>query len=164
MREVIWKLFDISKYVNYEQDGYKYEGYIEGGYYSWKHGYGHRTWIKACGSYEYQIVETDMQPIVDYMVMYPCEDGVIRVGANHLRHVGRISWERRRDGEKWIKHRDDGPAFIRLNQNEKLSKTEWWIKGNDISQEVRPWLKNMGLPPFYNWKDEHKMLFKLAFA
>ena len=164
MREIVWKPFDISKYVDYERDGYKYEGYSEGVYQTWKTGHGHRTWSKTVGSWEHQIIETDMWASIDYMVRYPGDDGVVRFASNYLIHVGRITWKRRKAGERWIRHREDGPAFIRINQHEKLAKTEWWINGIDISKDVRPWLKSMAMPVFYNWTDEHKVLFKLTFA
>ncbi len=164
MGDIIWKPFDISRYVNYKRDEYEFAGEQEVEVYPWILGYAHRTWVKQSGIYQYQIVETDVQPSVDYIVNYPSEDGVIRFGTNALRHVGRITWSRRRGDCDWLKHRDDGPAVVRINQHEKLAKAEWWINNVDISKDVRQWIKSMNLPQFYRWTTEHKMLFKLAFA
>ena len=165
MREVEWKPFDISKYVNYERDGYEFIGRTIDEYCPWELGFEDRYWHRTCGNIEYRIVETDVQAHVDYIVKHRLGPNSRVSEACRLRHVGRISWERRRNGDRdWIRHRDDGPAFIRINQHEKLSKTEWLVNGVDISADVRPWIKAMGYPAFYNWTTEHKMMFKLAFG
>ena len=165
MREVIWRPFDISKYVSYEQDGYAYAGCYENDYWPLdKAEYAYRAWEKTNDGCKYKIVETDLLPAVDCDVIYPSDGGIFIRRSNYYLHIGRITWQKRIDDGKWSFHRDDGPALIRINKLGKLSRAEWWINDDDISCEVRPWLKSMGMPAFYNWTDEHKALFKLAFA
>lgn len=163
-KDVIWTPFNLENYVNYERDGYclleeiKYESPRY--YHPWEDGV--RRWIKSDGGSDYTIEELDIWTSVDFLVEYPKKNG-FGFGTNRLLHVGVISWRIGKTDDDWIYHRDDGPAIIRINKDQKPWKTEWWVNGVDISQDVRPWIKSMGFPVFYKWTPDQKMAFKLAF-
>lgn len=163
--DIIWAPFNIDKYVNYKRDGFRPIEKIQfddGHRYFHPYEDGVRRWIKSENNLHYKIEELDIWSGVNYMVSYPSPDG-FGTGTNSLLHVGKISWHRKRANERFQLHRDDGPAIIRINCVEKLSKAEWWVNGVDISHDVRPWIKSMGFPVFYKWSTDQKMAFKLAF-
>ncbi len=163
--DVMWSPFNLDKYVNYERDGFRLFEEIkfdDGHRYFHPYEDGVRRWIKVETNFHHIIEELDIWSSVNYMVCYPKQNG-IGFGTNRLRHVGKISWQRKGSNDEFHFHRDDGPAIIRINCVEKLSKAEWWVNGADISQDVRPWIKSMGFPVFYKWTTDQKMAFKLAF-
>ena len=159
--------FNLDKYVNYELDGYEFVDHEV--FDIWrrctpKREVGARIWSKVVNGIDYQIRELDIISTVDYLVNFYGKDGVCRIASHQLEHVGEISWKIVESENVWQYHRNDGPAIIRINKNQKVWKAEWWVRGVDISHEVRPWIKSMGLPVFYKWTYENKILFKLAFG
>lgn len=66
--------------------------------------------------------------------------------------------------EQWFQndkcHRQDGPAIIDNN----YSNGYFWIDGNDITNDVEIWMKNINMRDIWSWTDEDKMLFKITFG
>lgn len=65
--------------------------------------------------------------------------------------------------EVWLRdgvlHRVDGPAFVRASGH-----LQWWVEGNNITQEVRQMIRDKELRPFKRWTDADRMIFRLRFG
>jgi hypothetical protein len=60
------------------------------------------------------------------------------------------------DGER---HRLDGPAYT-----EPGGRQEWWVNDRRITSEVEAWIAQLSLPPWEQWTDTEKTLFKITFT
>jgi hypothetical protein len=63
-------------------------------------------------------------------------------------------------------HRNDGPAFTFLIEIPNTGKHFFFIRGEDITDDVLLWaIQSEYVPEDYsNWTDAHRALFKLTFA
>lgn len=86
------------------------------------------------------------------------------LGRNNLFRMEKISWEKEYGRHEKTYHRNDGPALISFNKNGKISKIGYWVNGVDISHDVRDWMRDMSVPHFYQWTDDHRILFKMTFG
>jgi len=62
------------------------------------------------------------------------------------------------------RHRIDGPAYSRFSEDGRLRYEEWYVRGNEITEDVEKWIVENGLPHWSTWDDQTKMWFKLTFG
>ena len=55
-----------------------------------------------------------------------------------------------------VLHRLDGPAWIGADGDQA-----WWVNDRDISTEVAEWMTRMEIPPYDEWTDVEKTLFRM---
>ncbi len=66
----------------------------------------------------------------------------------------------RLDGPAYIDlHRLDGPAVVRADGTQT-----WWVNDMGITSEVVQWMREQQIPPYVQWTDREKVLFKLWFS
>ncbi len=79
-------------------------------------------------------------------------------------------WENGRPRvEIWFKHatrhRADGPSYQSWDQTGTLTRTEWYIHGHAIGDQVIEWLTANAIPPDpAQWNDDHKARFAARFS
>lgn len=56
-------------------------------------------------------------------------------------------------------HRVDAPARIWAD-----GEQQWWIGDKHITNQVEAWMDQLGLPPWEQWGDTEKTLFKITFT
>ena len=62
------------------------------------------------------------------------------------------------------RHRLDGPAYSRFNEDGSLRYEEWYVLGDDITEEVEKWIADNDLKHWSTWDDQTRMRFKLTFG
>ena len=100
-------------------------------------------------------VEQDVVHSVDHGVfdLQPEVRGVVRISAEDLL-IGEVG-----------RHRADGPSYQSWDQDGALTRTEWYIHGHAIGDQVVAWLTDNALPtdPAL-WAEEHKARFVARFG
>lgn len=65
--------------------------------------------------------------------------------------------------EIWMKngkfHREDGPAMISF-----VGTFDWHLNDRQITDEVEQWIEENNLPPYTDWDEDTKLLFKLTWC
>jgi hypothetical protein len=59
-------------------------------------------------------------------------------------------------------HRLDGPAWVFIERG--ITRQLWFVKHREITSEVESWIEQIGIPPWEQWGDTEKTLFRTEFA
>ena len=122
----------------------------------------HNIWVGACNSNSIVAYFYNSGGNED-IVLFPGNGRDAGYGYDILDFLKKVTRFQARSG-RFVDHCDDGPALICFNKRGRLSKIKWAIMGEDITCEANEWIKDMDLPPFYDWDDGHRALFKLRFG
>ena len=159
MIELTWQRVDVSRYIDYKRDGYRQtrsSGHN-------KKGTIYR-YAKRVGCTIYRIREIYGNSNIEPGAKIQWEEKYTTLIIKSAAELRGIRWSVSINGKRDVNHRDDGPAIIRYYDYPVIGETKWYIHVVDITEEVTAWLAEMDLPPFYEWNDGHKALFKLRFG
>ncbi len=152
-----WTRADISKYINLKKERYRQAKGREGNT-SFEH---HKVvGTDRCVIVEqYSIITTDVDAVYTN-TLDGTEFTVAGVAA-----LSSLQWYILRPEKLYCSHRDDGPATIYFDKAGGISELYWRVNGVDITADVNDWLENkVDLPPFNEWEDNEKGLFKMTFG
>lgn len=159
MIELTWRRADVSRYIDYKREGYRLTTRTDqqdkrAPRFKFTKREGVNTRVVT------EIYICEKIPSGSEIIDIPsCQTLVIKNAATLLA----IRWSIIRNDGRDVAHRDDGPSMIFPNAHPDTI-TRWCVYGLDITKEVTAWLAEMDLPPFYEWNDGHKALFKLRFG
>ena len=156
--ELTWRQADVSPFIDYEREGYKLV--------TRNHGK-----LMAIGIFTYKSERNGYSYTVEEHYALETVDRHITICGFEC-HIGRVAilrslwWSKLCKGGVFLHHRDDGPAGIVFDYKgiPIWERASWFINGRDITKDVAEWSNDMDLPPFYQWNDGHKALFKITFG
>ncbi len=152
-----WTRADISKFVNLKKEGYK-EVRGRKGAASFEH-------VRTTNNKRYTITERYSVVPTDNKTIYKNSIDGTEFTVASMARLSSLWWCINTKNESYIEHRDDGPSEIEFDRTGAISNLTWMINNNDITDQVNDWLANkVDLPPFYEWGDNEKVLFKMTFG